>query len=426
MIVAIVSQFLACRSSLDVCACPTDTPGNAVVIDDACSCLVHLPPTPLPESATVVDLSNGEIPDWEAIDAALADGDVVVRFAPGGRWARLPVLRADTGPHRLVLDGGSATEGRAVVAGILTPFDEGPRHRVTVRGFEITGSRDKGIYWESGDDILIEDCVIHDNRGTPSLHLQYSSRTGVPSNRFVVRNTHIYDQRGECLYIGGSEGEDAPSHAGVVLENNLVHDCYAALDTKHDAINVKDRLQNVVVTRNVVFHADWGIEVASPGIYASNLVFDTNREGFQISDAFSPISDMHFEDNVVVRPGHDGFHISTRRAVASGLVLRRNTVVGAGQAGVLVASGAGVQARLDDLLVVDSAVAFDGWGEDADLTLDDCRTTANDTDFDRLFEGQGPCEAATVPDLTAPAGPDGLFFTNDDPWIVEGGAQLPE
>ena len=28
-------------------------------------------------------------------------------------------------------------------------------------------------------------------------------------------------------------------------------------------------------------------------------------------------------------------------------------------------------------------------------------------------------------DLDAPAGPDGFFFTDDDPWLVDGGAQLP-
>ncbi|MEO0605060.1 MAG: right-handed parallel beta-helix repeat-containing protein, partial [Myxococcota bacterium] len=398
----------SCQSTLDVCSCPAGTPGHAVVLDDACSCLPHLEPTPLPADATVVELPSGEEPDWETLDAALVDGDVVVRFARDGAWDRLRILRADTGPHRLVLDGGSGSEGRAVVAGMLTPFDEGPRHRVTVRGFEVTGSRDKGIYWESGDGILVEDVVLHDNGGTPALHLQYSNRSGHTSDGFVVRNVHLYDQRGECLYIGGSEGTDAPSHTNVVIENNLIHDCYADLDTKHDAINVKDRMSDVRVHRNVVLRADWGIEVASSGEYTNNLVFDTNREGFQVADAFSPIGDMRFADNVVVGAGHDGFHFSIVQERATGMTMQRNTVVSAKQAGVLVGSGEGIALGIEDIVVVDSGVGFDGWGDDADLTVSGCLTSANDVDFDRVFDGAAAsCQPVIVPDLTAPAGPDG-------------------
>ncbi|MEM6928276.1 MAG: right-handed parallel beta-helix repeat-containing protein [Myxococcota bacterium] len=416
----------SCQSTLDVCTCPSGTPGHAVLLDDACSCLPHLEPTPLPSDAVVVELPSGEEPDWAALDAALVDGDVRVRFDRDGQWDRLRILRTDTGPHRLVLDGGSASEGRAVVAGMLTPFDEGPRHRVTVRGFEITRSRDKGIHWEAGDGILIEDVVLHDNGGTPALSLQYSNRSGHVSNGFVVRNIHLYDQRGECLYIGGSEGTDAPSHHDVVIENNLIHDCYADLDTKHDAINVKDRMSQVRVHRNVVLRADWGIEVASSGEYTSNLVFDTNREGFQVADAFSPIGDMRFADNVVVGAGHDGFHFSIVQARATGMTMQRNTVIGAKQAGVLVGSGEGIALDIEDIVVVDSSVGFDGWGEGADLTVADCLTSANDADFDRVFDDVATsCGAATVPDLTAPAGPDGLFLTDDDPWLVDGGARLP-
>lgn len=420
----ILALVLGCGGgALEACSCPQGVAGHAVSLEGQCSCLPHLTPTPPPEGATVIELAAGEPIDWTVVDGALAAADVVVRFDPSGRWERLPVLRTDTGPHRLVLDGGGG-EARAVVEGILTPFHEGPRHRVTVRGFEITGSRDKGLYWEAGDDVLIEDVVIHDNRGTPALNLQYSSRSGHPSHGFTVRNSHIYDQRGECLYIGGAEGEDHDSHTGLRVENNLIHDCFASLDTKHDGINVKDRLIDVRVERNVVMRADWGIEVASPGVYAHNLVLDTNREGFQVSDAFSPIGDMQLSDNVVIRPGHDGFHLATAQAEAVGMALTRGTVFGAGQAGVLVASEAGMQLELDELVVVDSAVGMDGWG-DAELQLERCWTSGNGADLDRLFEGAGRCAEASAPDVTHPAGPDGLFFTDDDPWLLEVGARLP-
>ncbi len=203
-----------------------------------------------------------------------------------------------------------------------------------------------------------------------------------------------------------------------MLENNLVHDCFADLDTKHDAINVKDRIEDVRVHRNVVLRADWGIEVASPGSYTHNIVIDTNREGFQVSDAFSPIADMGFADNVVLRAGHDGFHFATDHARALGLAMVRNTVIGARKAGVLVGSGAGLDLAIEDMVVIDSAVAFDGWGEDAALSVVGCRTSGNGEDFARLFDGVASCGSAEPVEFGPPAGPDGLFFTDDDPWLV--------
>lgn len=414
----------ACRPSLDPCVCPAENPGHAVVYEGSCACLPFVQPQfNEPGGAEVFDLAEGDELDWAAVNDALADNHVVVRFTPGGRYPRFTVRRTDDGPYRLHLDGGGEEAGRAVVAGILTPYDSDPTHRVTVRGFEVTGSRDKGIYWESGDDVVIEDVEVHDNRGSPAVHLQYSSRSGYPSTNFTVRNSHIYDQHGECLYIGGSEGEDADSHVRLRIENNLVHDCRTPWSTQDDAINVKDRLVDVVVRRNVVLRSDWGIEVASSGLYSENLVLDTRREGFQVSDYFSPIGSMTFLDNAVIRPGHDGFHLETSRAEAPDIRFARNSVFSAGEAGLLLATDAGAEVEIEDFAVVDSPAAFDGWGE-AQITLWSCATEGNDADFARLFEGLGPCNPTTAPDLSQPAGDDGLFFTEDDPWRIAGGATL--
>ena len=185
-------------------------------------------------------------------------------------------------------------------------------------------------------------------------------------------------------------------------------------------------MTDVRVHRNVVLRADWGLEVASAGLYDHNLVFETGREGLQVSDAFQAFGDLRFEDNVVVNAGHDGVHISAVNGPASGLSLVRTTVVGAARAGVLLASGAGMTLDIEDLVVVDSDVALDGWGEDAVVELTGCRTTGNGVDIDRLLEGRGfVCETAPNVPTRAPAGPDQRFFTADDPWLVEGGATLP-
>jgi hypothetical protein len=168
------------------------------------------------------------------------------------------------------IGSASTAERRAVVPGVHTSYDDIPRHRVTVRRLEITGSRDKGVYWRAGDDVVFEDLVVHDNRGSPSIYLEYVSRSGHASSRFTLRSSHIYSQKGECVYIGGSEGEDLDAHARVVIENNLIHDCRSRFSTENDGINIKDRIGEAVVRRNVVFHTDWGIELASPGLYTDN------------------------------------------------------------------------------------------------------------------------------------------------------------
>ena len=48
---------------------------------------------------------------------------------------------------------------------------------------EVTGSDDKGVYWRAGDEVIIEDCEIHKNHGSPALNLEYVSRSGLPSSR---------------------------------------------------------------------------------------------------------------------------------------------------------------------------------------------------------------------------------------------------
>lgn len=409
---------------LEPCDCPV--PGHGVRIADQCSCLPHLPPTPLPDQPTEFLLEGGEALDWARYDDALATGDVLLRFTPGDRWPRLYIERTDVGPHRLVLDGGAGRE-RAIVEGILTPYDEGPRHRVTIRGFEITGSSDKGIFWEAGDEVLIEDVILHGNRGSPALNLEYSNRSGYPSEGFTVRNTHIYDQGGECLYIGGAEGTGQPSHTGVRVENNLIHDCRDPLDSHDDAINIKD-VDDVLLTRNIVAQADWGIEVAAPGLYSHNLVLDTRREGFMISDLFQPLQDMVFTDNLVLRPGHDGMYLSTSRSRGRALRIERSTILDAGQAGIKVSAEAGVELDIQGIVVARSAVGFDGYGdaaEQSELVVQGCRSAGNGRDFDRLFAGLAACTPTSAPTIDRPAGPDGLFFTDDDPWVLPGGAQLP-
>ena len=401
--------LLACALPDTSCDCPQGVEGFGVQRGEACLCLPKAEATPEPTGAAELQVQGDAPIDWAEVDGLLAEGPVILRFS-GQRSEDLLVERSDTGPHRLVLDGGAQ---RAVVPSVRTSYEEVAVHRVTVQRFEITGGDDKGVYWRGGDEVLIEDNLVHHVGGSPAISLEYANRSGLPSSGFTVRNNHVFAQRGEGIYIGGSEGEDQDAHQGLLIERNLVHDCVSRLDTRNDGINVKDRIAEVVVRENLVLRTDWGIEVASPGWYDRNVVLDTEREGFQVSDGFAPIDSMAFQDNLVIAPGHDGFHLSSDsrsdELVVEGLVVDR-----AAQAGVLVGGEGAFELRLEGVHVQDSTVGLDGWAPWAEAQVLSCSLVGNAEAVDRLFDGQ-VCEEAERIDLGEPAGPDAVFFTEDDP-----------
>ena len=383
-----------------------------------------MPVEPDAPFATTLSVGPGDPIDWAEVDAALEEGDVRVEFAAGVYADRLDVLRTDDGPHRLLLDGGNHG---AVVPGISTGFDAIDRSRVTVRGFEVTGSRDKGIFWFAGDDVVIEDNVIHDNDGSPSLSLDYANRSGLPSSSFVVRNNHIFNQRGECIYIGGSEGEDQDAHARIEIVNNLVHNCWNPWDSNDDGINVKDRILELVVERNVVFETHWGLEIASPGLIVNNLVFDTKRNGIHLTDEWGTgLSGMLLKDNVVLRAGKYGARVGSDRLGAEDVVFDGITVQGSADAAIAWAGAEGVSGSIDRAVLAENAVGLFGWGS-VELDVGECRLHDNEEDGEGVDGAAAACaeERPSFGDLDLPAGPDGYFFTADDPWIVTGGAALP-
>lgn len=377
-------------------------------------------------------------PDWDTLDRDVATGNVLVVFDAGDTWPDfLAIGRTDAGPNRIVLDGhrGSRTASgwvdahgaRAIVPGIRTDFENVVRSRITVRGFDVTGSRDKGIYWRSGDDIVIEDNLVHANRGTPAVSLDYTSRSGHRSTSFVVRNNHVWDQAGECIYIGGAEGEDIDAHEVVVVENNLVHDCRVPFSSQEDGINVKDRIGSVTVARNVVFETNWGIEIASPSTVRGNLVFDTRSNGIHVADEWGPgSSGLLLEDNVVLDSDEAGIYLNATNNAWSNVTLSRLTVNGAREAAIEAGGEGGIDGTIDDVVLTNSSVGLDAWSP-MGFELGKCTVHGNDLAGDREFAALAEGCVDVDPgfgDLGAPAGPDGRFFTDDDPWVsASGGAR---
>lgn len=381
--------------------------------------------------------------DWEVVDNALATGDVLVVYSalemdgtsPEAWPGPLTIGRTEPGPHRVLLDGlslyntddaapvwlSNPTRARAIVRGVSTGYDNIARSRVTVRGFEVTGSKDKGVYWRAGDEVVLEDLIVHDNKGSPSVNLEYSNRSGLPSRSFVLRNSHVYNQIGEGVYIGGVEGEDQDSHEYVEISNNLIHHIWNyGHSTKYDGINIKDRILSVKIHRNVVFTVHWGIEVASPGVISQNLVFDSQSNGLHLNDYWGQgLSGLSLKDVTVLRAGENGIRLSADLKSALGVTMAGTTVLESTQAGLLLAASQGIEAGLDGLVLANNRVGMDGWGDVA-LEVGDCLIDGNLINDAGAVKGVTKvCESGPLVfgDLSNPAGPDGIFFTTDDPTI---------
>lgn len=415
--------LLGCQP--EVSACQGDVAGHGVREGDGpCQVLPHWEHGEAdPEWASELSASVSSPVDWSAVNAALADGPVRVSFAAGEYPEPLLIQRTDGSENRLLLDGGRLG---ARVPGIRTGYEVAPQSHITVRGFEVSGSDDKGVQWEAGSEVVLEELLVHDNAGSPAIYLDYSARSGHASSRFVLRNSHVFNQPGECVYVGGSEGLDRDSHARVELVNNLIHDCHAPLSTRHDAINVKDRIESVWVHRNVVFRADWGMEVASPGSYSHNLVFDTEREGFQVNDSFQPWGGLLvLEDNVVLRAGAEGIQIQTVHLDSAGEVrLERSVVYASGTAGLMLGGDSEqVEVQVRDIELVDNPVGIDWWGE-IQASMAGCLTSGSGVDTERNAATLPACEDTTAQTPERLSGPDGVWFSEDDPWV--GVVALPE
>lgn len=441
-----------CGGPSEPCACAD---GHGVTLCahgecTPCQCLGFAPPTVDPVFGVVrfvdADASAGDgseaapwsVPDWAVLNADVAAQNVLVVFDADDVWPeRLAIGRTDAGPNRIVLDGHrsrrtadgwvDAGEARAHVPGVHTGDEDVVRSRLTVRGFDVTGSRDKGIYWRAGDDIVIEDNLVHANRGSPSINLEYTSRSGHRSTSFVVRNNHVWDQHGECIYIGGAEGEDIDAHEVVVIENNLVHDCTSPVSSQHDGINIKDRIGSVTVAGNVVFNTNWGIEIASPGDVRGNLVFGTVAHGIHVADAWGlGLSGLILENDVIIDAGDAGIYMNATNNGWSNVALSRLTVIGASKGAIEAGGEAGIAGTIDDVVLAYSRVGLDAWSP-VEVVLSGCIVhgmEAGDREFGALAS---VCvdEDPELGDLRAPAGPDGRFFTDDDPWVAASGGARP-
>lgn len=442
----LLALLTACTSRLVGVACPCDGHGVQRCDGDACGpcmCLPFAEPSPDPTFATTFWVDAGADGDgtssspwgtvnWSAVDTALVGGDVAVWFsARDGAAAevyddRLDVLRADTGPHRVVLDGRfwwrdgdtwreNETLVRARFRGAGTSMEPIARHRVTLRGFELAHSSAQGVYWVGGDGVVLEDLDVHHNGRSPAILFEYANRSGLPSTGIVLRNTHVHEVRGECVYIGGAEGTGGPSHAGLLIERNLVHGCGSLGIRGHqwDAINVKDGIEGVEVVGNVLFDAHWGLEIGSPADLHDNLVFDVADDGIHLGDEWGDGHDgTAIRDIAVLGAGGQGVRVGADFAAADDVAIDGLVVIGAAGDDLRFAGEQGITGTARRLWLL-GETPVEGWGT-VDVVFSECAVAGEAIGWVEACDVVDP----EIPDLGAPAGVDGVFFTADDPWRV--------
>ena len=140
------------------------------------------------------------------------------------------------------------------------------------------------------------------------------------------------------------------------------------------------------------------------------------------------MSGLILEDNVVLDSDEAGVYLNATHHAWSDVTLSRLTVVGARGAAIEAGGEGGISGSIDDVLLADARVALDAWSP-MEFELGECAVHGNDLVGDREFAALARSCLDVDPqfgDLSAPAGPDGWFFTDDDPWVSSlGGARLP-
>ena len=103
------------------------------------------------------------------------------------------------------------------------------------------------------------------------------------------------------------------------------------------------------------------------------------------------------------------------------------TIAGVRHAALEAGGDAGIDGAIDDVVLTDSKVGLDAWSP-LDFLLTACTAHGNELTGDRQFEALAESCVDTDPDfgdLSVPAGPDGRFFTPDDPWVSSTGGARP-
>lgn len=116
---------------------------------------------------------------------------------------------------------------------------------LTLDGFRIT-NYNQGIFVESGNNILVQNCEVH-NIGQDAIGIHYNS------SYVTVRNCSVHDTRkwqynGEGIYIGTGSGGPLDNTNNVKILNNTIY------NTTDEGIELKPGTHDILVEGNKLYN----------------------------------------------------------------------------------------------------------------------------------------------------------------------------
>ncbi|MFT5583923.1 MAG: hypothetical protein ACI9VR_001507 [Cognaticolwellia sp.] len=397
-----------------VTACSGSVPGHGFRVEQG-PCQV-LPAAPADEEGSAPQQtefqSSLDVPaDWGAVNDALDQGPVTVHFAP--ETYTEPLFLDHVGTHILTLNG-RAGDQRAVLPGVVLGSPEHIVSRVTLRGFEITGSAEEGVRADVMGQVELEDLVVHDNAGAGVLIFLHAP-TSFSDRDVVLRGSHVFNSPKDCVIVRGVDLPGPLIWGDMWVLDNLIHDCGQDPLQPKSAVYFREPLSHVFVERNVLLRSGWGIHLLNPGYLYNNLISDMSESGLKTFPLGYATRGVYIRENVLLRPGPYGMDVQVWQSDQKTAILD-NIVFDAQDIGVRITGERGYTwVDIVGLELVSNPLGL--YSEVEPVIMANCHVSGNDQDLEGLFELDRPCRRSETQVPEQLSGPDAVWFTPDDPWI---------
>jgi Right handed beta helix region len=216
--------------------------------------------------------------------AGLPDNPTVIRAYPG---------------HRVTILGAGVDSGRVKIVN---------SSRITFAGFIITNFS-QGLFVESSDEIVVQNCTVH-HVGQEGIHVLGNS-SFVTIQNSIVHDTRQWQHNGEGIYVGGGSTAPRDNTHHVTIRNNTIY------NTADEAIELKSGTHDNVVDGNVIRNA-----LMSPdfGGHGSNKVGSIEVDEHSNGNQFWGSHPNHVIRNNIVHDTLTGIRAGTGSTLYNNLI----------------------------------------------------------------------------------------------------------
>ncbi|MFT5354005.1 MAG: MYXO-CTERM domain-containing protein [Polyangiales bacterium] len=268
---------------------------------------------------------------------------------------------------------------------------------VVIRGIEFSGGS-AGLRFESGRDVTIEDCEIHD---TADVALRMNDG-GVRYERMTIRRNHIHDTNGtgEGMYLGCNS--NGCQLANSLIEGNWVHHTNnPETITQGDGIEIKEGSFGNVIRDNVIHDTNYPCILTystagngAPNIIERNVMWNCGDHGIQSS------ADSIIRNNIVLSAVNSGIAAQPHQSGApANMTIVNNTIVNPGGDAISIRGATGSVIVANNAVFAESGRAVFVNGDmsmvtrDSNFGIGDGSMSASLSDFvDGSFAGMPPMD----------------------------------